>query len=412
MRRPRGASILEVLLALLILFLATLYLLSLFASGQSFTLRGREYSATTFLAQNRMEELLAAPADVLAASTGTFPSPHEDYRYEIRISDYEGDLKLVEVIVTSPRGARSRLQTLRRVDTFFGIACDPAAETVVFAQPGKVQVQLLAEGGSPGDGPGLPAGATAPQPGAVAGYPNLGLLWAVDQNNGNLTYFPAEGNAETLTPPSALGQDRPRFAGAATDAAANRLFLADRANRGLWIVNDSEAFGGRGWDGRSPMAPEDPPLGTPSGVGVDAAGSVVWVADTENQCLRMLRLSAPTLTAGYEQEPGVGWWSRTQFKPPDGMGAPQGVAVNPWSSTVFTVDAANLVRLDFVPRTGGGYAEAWTLTALPEDLAAARPSGLCFDPYRNVVYLNTRAGQVWKHTLAAPGTFLRLAGGT
>lgn len=408
MRRPRGASILEILLAILILFLATLYLLSMFASGQGFTVRGREYSATTFLAQNRMEELLAAPADVLAPATGRFTSPHEDYAYEVRISDYEGDLKLVEVIVTSPRGARSRLQTLRRVDTFFGIACDPAANTLVYAAPGQAQLQLLREGASATAGPALPQG----QPGAVAGHPDTGFLWGVDQNQGRVTYLPTDANAATLEPPSALGQERPRFAGAATDAWGNRLFLADRANRGLWILNDSAPLGGRGWDPRSPVAPEDPALGTPSGVGADAAGSVVWVADTEGQCLRMLRLSAPIDPTGYEAEPGVGWWSRTQFRPPDGLQAPQGVAVNPWGSTVFTVDGKNLARLDFAPKPAGGYDAAWTLTPLPQALQDARPSGVCFDPYRNVVYLNTRTGQVWKHTLAPPGTFLRLAGGS
>lgn len=408
MRRPRGASILEILLAILILFLATLYLLSMFASGQGFTVRGREYSATTFLAQNRMEELLAAPADVLAAGSGKFTPPHEDYAYEVRISDYEGDLKLVEVVVTSPRGARSRLQTLRRVETFFGIACDPAANRLVYAAPGQAQLQLLQDGGSATAGPALPEG----QPGAVAGHPGLGLLWGVDQSVGRVTYLPTDRPAATLEPPSALGQERPRFAGAASDAWGNRLFLADRANRGLWILHDSAPLGGRGWNSRSPLAPEEPALGTPSGVGTDAAGSVVWVADTEAQCLRMLRLTAPADPSGYEAEPGVGWWSRTQFRPPDGLQAPQGVAVNPWGSTVFTVDSKNLARLDFVPRVGGGYDALWTLTALPQALQDARPSGVCFDPFRNVVYLNTRTGQVWKHTLAPPGTFLRLVGGS
>lgn len=408
MSRPRGAALLEVLLAALLLFLATLYLLSLFASGQGFALRGREYSAATLLAQSRMEELLAAPADALQAGPGRFPPPHQGYTCEVRTEEFQEDLLLLEVIVTSPRGARSRLQTLRRVERFFGVACDPAAETLVFTAPGQARTLLLEEGGRPTEGPGLPEGG---QPGAVAGLPGLGLLWAVDQDGARLGYLPSGGRAEALAPPSALGGEPPRFAGAAMDPAGNRLFLADRANRGLWILNDSAAFGGRGWDARSPLAPEDPPLGVPSGVGADASGSVVWIGDTEHECLRMLRLSTPADPGGYEREPGVGWWSRTRFRPAEGMGSPQGVAVNPWSSAVFTVDSRDLLRLDFVPGPAGGHRQAWTRTPLPEALAAARPSGLCFDPYRNVVYLNTRGGQVWKHTVAAPGTFLRVAGG-
>lgn len=400
---------LEILLAVLLLFLVSLYLMSLYASGQGFALRGREYTAATFLARNRMEELVAEPADALTGARGAFPSPHDGYSWEVRLEDYEGDLKVLEVAVRSPRGARSVLRTLRRTNAFHGVACDPAAQQVVFSSPGDGPVHVLVEGEE-----ALPLGGERTQAGGVAGFPGLGLLWVTE--GGGVQYFRGDG-AGTLgegvlvDPPRGLARV-PRFAGAATDGAGNRLFLADRANRGLWILEDASPFG-RTWDARSPLAPEDPPLGTPAGLAVDRAGSVAWVADTEYECLRMLVLGAgrrPSPAADFEEEPGLGWWCRRRFRPPEGMGAPQGVAVNPWGSAVLAVDGRELHLLEFRPRAGGGHSESWNRVALPEALVAARPSGICLDPFRNVVYLNTRAGEVWKHTVAPPGSFLRIQG--
>ena len=93
------------------------------------------------------------------------------------------------------------------------------------------------------------------------------------------------------------------------------------------------------------------------------------------------------------------------------MGSPQGVAVNPWSSAVLCVDEDTLHLLEFVPLSAGRFARVWSRLPLPDDLVQARPSGICLDPFRNVVYLNTRRGQVWKSTLVAPGSFEPIHGG-
>ncbi len=418
MRRPRpaGLSILEVLLGILLVFLASLYLLSLFSSGHSLALRSREYTVATLLARSRMELLTAAPVDAVLPGRGEFPQPHAGYLWEVRIEDYEGDLKVVEVAVTSPRGARSFLRTLRRQTGFFGVACDPAAHRVVFALPGQAAVQVLQDGGTVSPGPTLPAGSAPARAGGLAGCPGLGYLWVVDQDNLNVQYFredPAGGfdGGDSLVPRPGPAAVTPRFAGAASDASANRLFLADRANRGVWILQDASPFGQQTWGEGLPLAPQDPSLGVPSGVAVDASGSVVWVADTENRCLRKLLLSGPpSPREDFEEEPGVGWWSRRRFHPEEGMGAPQGVAVNPWSSAVLCATESDLWVLDFLPGPSAGFLESWKRVPLPADLVRARPSGVCLDPYRNVVYLNTRSGQLWKHTLAPPGTFSRLYG--
>ena len=125
----------------------------------------------------------------------------------------------------------------------------------------------------------------------------------------------------------------------------------------------------------------------------------------------MLALGSGSPSPDFEEEPGVGRWHRSRFSPPEGMGPPQGVAVNPWGSLVVTVDPSHLLLLDFRPLPSGGFAQEWERVPLPADLAGARPSGLCLDPFRNVVYLNTRSGQVWSYRLAPPSAFARIYGG-
>ncbi len=415
--RPAGLSLLELLLAVLLVFLASLYLLSLFSSGAALALRTRDYTVATLLARNRLELLSASPMEAVIEGCGGFPDPHDGYRWDVRVEDYEGDLKMLELVVTSPRGVRSALRTLRRQVDFFGVACDPAAQRVVFAAPGQAAVQILEEEGEVSRGPALPARALPSRAGGVAGCPGLGFLWVVDQANLNVEYF-RETQAglfdagESRAPAPGPSVASPRFAGAATDASANRLFLADRANRGVWILRDTGAFGQEPWGNGLPLSPQEPSLGVPSGVAVDASGSVLWVADTENMCLRKLLmhgLSAPS--QDFEEEPGVGWWSRRRYRPDAGLATPQGLAVNPWSSAVLCVTESDLWVLDFVPGPSGIFQESWKRTPLPEDLVRARPSGICLDPFRSVVYLNTRSGQLWKHTLSPPGSFNRLHDG-
>jgi hypothetical protein len=412
--RPRGISLLEVLLAILLVFMAASCLLGLFGSGQGLALRGREYSIATLLAGNRMEELLACPLEDVSPGTGEHSEPYRGYTWEVALHDFEGDLKMLEVLVLSPRGARCALRTLRRTSEFFGIACDPWAGWLVFSVPGDPAVRILQDGSRAAPGPSLPPGPSPARAGGLAGPPGAGFLWVADQVHRNVVYFRQkesggfeEGEVHALVPPSEV--KTPTFAGLASDGFANRLVLADRANRALWILADSPVDSERV---RGPLAPREPALGTPAGVAVDGSASVVWVADAEHGCLRQLLVGGePASPADYEVEPGVGWWNRECFRPEEGMGSPQGVAVNPWSSAVLCVDEGSLHLLEFVPMSAGSYAQVWSRRRLPDDLIQARPSGICLDPFRNVVYLNTRRGQVWKSTLVAPGGFEPIHGG-
>lgn len=412
--RPKGLTLLETLLAILLVFLATSLLLGVFGSGQDLALRGREYSVATLLAGNRMEALLASPLDEVEPGKGEYAEPYQGYSWEVEVRDFEGDLKILEVSVLSPRRARCVLNTLRRTSDFFGISCDPWAGRVLFCAPGDPAVRILQDVGGAAPGPILPSGSSPSRAGGLAGAPGAGFLWVADPARRSVLYFRQAGTedfqeGESLSLGPGAEAARPRFAGLATDPMANQLLLSDRANRALWILAEPPLGAERV---RGPFSPSDPPLGTPAGVAVDGSGSVVWVADSEHGCLRQLLLGGgPRSGKDYEPEPGVGWWSRECFRPEEGMGSPQGVAVNPWSSAVLCVDEANLHLLDFVPLPGGGFARVWSRRPLPGDLVRARPSGICLDPYRNVVYVNTCSDQVWKCTLSAAGSFEPIHGG-
>lgn len=410
----------ESLLAVLLLFLAALYLLSLFASGHRHAARTREQGHALLLARNLMEVALAAPAEALASHDPPLPGSHAGYLGRVELLDFQGDLKRLVVTVTAPGGAEVRLQTLRRLESFLGIACDPAAGWVVAARPGAGGLWVHRDGQEELPGPPWPAREGQIEAAGVGGVVGQGFVWAVGPGPGQLTRLDEgeEGRGwqvgPVLSPPRSERSTPPRFAGLATDGPGERIFLADRASRGLWVIRDEGGVEGPRWLAGAPFSPSDPPLGSPAGVAVTASGDLLWVADGEGACLRKLRLGPSSLGLPedlYEPEPGLGSWSRTLYRPPEGMGSPRGVAVNPWGSVVVTVDEDTLWILEFLPDPGGGCREVWIRRALPAELVAALPSGVAFDPYRSVVYLNTRAGQVWKASLGPPLTYQHLTGG-
>ena len=190
------------------------------------------------------------------------------------------------------------------------------------------------------------------------------------------------------------------------DRMGNVVYLADWSNRGLWIHLDGLPGLPAGLFKNQIHAPVQPPLGIPSGVATDDTGTLVVVADTENQCLRKLfvNLADPTQTPpGYSAEeleaaPNVGYWLKERLRHPKGMGAPQGVVLNTSGWAVYAVDRAYLYRM--IEEEPGSY--DWKRWELPEAVAEAGPSGMAYDEFDNVIYLLTKSGSLWKHKVATP----------
>jgi len=411
--RILGLSMTELIIAFVLILLLLLYTISSFVSSHRYLVRGKEYSTALFLAQTQMEILHATPISDVKTGRGNFESPFEGYVYEVELNDWEGDLKQLNVNVVSPRGAIARIKTLRQLQSFQGVVADPATNRLVYATPGSDHLHYVDDkpnmtGGNLGSGR-MPT-ALGGLPGALAGDPGWNFLWAVNTTDNTIVpYREEEANswgAPVAFPAVGQGLASPRFAGMAMDRMGNVVYLADWSNRGLWIHLDGLPGLPAGLFKNQIHAPVQPPLGIPSGVATDDTGTLVVVADTENQCLRKLfvNLADPTQTPpGYSAEeleaaPNVGYWLKERLRHPKGMGAPQGVVLNTSGWAVYAVDRAYLYRM--IEEEPGSY--DWKRWELPEAVAEAGPSGMAYDEFDNVIYLLTKSGSLWKHKVATP----------
>lgn len=399
--KRRGFSFLETLLALSILFLVSLYCMSMFAQGQRHWLRAQEYSTAVLLANREVQELLAVPFAMLPASgtTDRFEAPFEDYVYGLTIEPYDTDMSLLRVQVTSRKGVQARVRTLvADNERFFGIAANPSTHYVAFAQSRTVTtfddettptVQTPPRADIPGGGPVA----------AVAGEPGSGLLWASAYPAGlhKLLEDPAPGAWGGLISLPTAGVPA-RCTGLAATPTGDRVYVADSTNRAIWLYRDDEE--GATWH-PTPLRPQDPPLGAPAGLTVDPYGSVLWVADREFQCLRKLLLvegSPGPPAADLEPVSGIGFWQKTRFRPPANvglLGSPQGIAMDPGGSGVLVVDRARLYSFT------EAETPAWRAVAtFKQALVEAGPSGVAVDAFQNVAFVSTRTGAIWRVDLA------------
>lgn len=104
-RRPRGFTLLEVMIAMAILAIA---LVTVYQSqSQSLSLAGdaRFLTTASLLAQARMAELEAVGPGQLAAASGDFGEDFPDYVWQVEVADVEDRprLKRVSVTVTNQR---------------------------------------------------------------------------------------------------------------------------------------------------------------------------------------------------------------------------------------------------------------------------------------------------------------------
>lgn len=109
-----GFTLLEVIIALAILGTGVVAALGILATGTSVTARASTRLLAAELAEARMEEALLRPADARGSEQGSFPPPHDDFRWSTRVAPgaVAGTMS-VEVSVVG-NGDSVHLATLRR----------------------------------------------------------------------------------------------------------------------------------------------------------------------------------------------------------------------------------------------------------------------------------------------------------
>ena len=392
-RRLRGLSLLEVQVALLLLLLVSLYLMSLFASGQRHARRALDYSRATLLAHRRLEEARAVPVPDLRPGLTQESEPYQGFNTTLSVAPYEGGLSLLAVDTRAPSGALARAFTLvPDWSRFHGVAADVFAHQIAWTNGPDLMVWDDLTGtatnlGPVGDGR---------KNGALSGQPGSNQIWRGGVDLGPIPFLERVPTPDTwgaaLSSPVVAPDNwisEVRFTGLASDGAGDGLVAADISNSGLWFSRSGS------WTGSQVTRPKEPPLGRPGGVACDPAMSLIWVADQDYQCLR--KLVCPAAAAAYpaaqlESAGALGSWHRNRFRPPPalGMGSPAGLAMDPLGWAVYVHDRARLYRYLDGPQT-------WELLGtLPLALVQEIPSGLATDRYGSQIYLATEQGSLWK----------------
>lgn len=118
MRKRSGVSLAELMISIVILSIYVLLLMGMFSAGSVQMRKSRATATASFLAKQKMEEILTQ--DEISNSQGTFETPFTDYRYEVNVKDYEDGslLKQIEIHVTTPKslgGKRIELVMLKAI---------------------------------------------------------------------------------------------------------------------------------------------------------------------------------------------------------------------------------------------------------------------------------------------------------
>lgn len=101
---PKGVTLLEVMVALVILGLVVLGYLELFGGTLRLASDASEWTRAVAFAESTMEDMKIAPAG--AAAHGNPDQPAEGYSRWVTRNEWHDGTELVTVIVTLPRGGR------------------------------------------------------------------------------------------------------------------------------------------------------------------------------------------------------------------------------------------------------------------------------------------------------------------
>ena len=108
----KGVSLAELLISIVILASSVLLVLGLFSAGSVRIRQARAVAAASFLAKEKMEEVLVESP--IANSDGAFNEPFMDFSYEVRVKEYPEDslLQQIEVTVIVPQSSGGRRITM------------------------------------------------------------------------------------------------------------------------------------------------------------------------------------------------------------------------------------------------------------------------------------------------------------
>lgn len=114
---PKGMTIIEVMFALVIIVSVMFVVIRLFVQGTYGLKHSKFRTIAIFLAQQKMEEVIYAPASMILPESGRFDGDFGDYSYNVTFSEYQKKLREVTVEVKDPTGRTVDLRCLKQANT-------------------------------------------------------------------------------------------------------------------------------------------------------------------------------------------------------------------------------------------------------------------------------------------------------
>lgn len=382
--KRRGLSFLELMLAMTLTFLAISFLMGMFLTAIRETGRSRHATIATALAQSKLERLNAMAVEAVTTGTGQW----DEFTYTVDVADagdYDADgyddpdLKVVTVTVTSPKGVRSTMQSLRPAGVpFFGIACCDAYPAAIWSLDEPDGYPYGWDDGTATVNPTslwfcnpntpMPAGG---RPGGIAASADLNVVWAVDVTNQGIRSLQSGPAWSNLRRPGGLG----RPTGIASNGSGDKVWVADEANRCLFKYKPSADA----WSG--PIIPV-PAAGRLKGASADRSGDNVWVVDADNRCVR-------------HYWPPTDSWDPLAFTN-GSFDETVSVAVSGDGKWLFVMDSDQLHIKNVTPPVASGTT-GWTVVDLDSKLVCDIPQGLAANYDGSLVWANPKRGPLFKY---------------
>ena len=249
------------------------------------------------------------------------------------------------------------------------------------------QVGVLTPAGSAGS-----SGTTDNADGTLARFNNpAGLasdgtsIYIADQSNGRIRKMTISTGAVTTLVTGLQGPS-----GVAVDSGGN-VWVAETANHSVKRFNSSGTLtltAGTGNIGNANGAVGSATFSSPQGVAVNSAGTFVYVADTENNQIRVIDVNALTVANS-----GVAGFSK-----------PWSIAINSGASTLYVTDHNN----GLVKTIAVSGATLTTVTTLAGSYSA--PRGIAVDSSGDLYVTQAGTHIVTKITSGSPALFAGLSG--
>ncbi|MBQ7501221.1 hypothetical protein IJT93_00700 [bacterium] len=405
----RGYSLLELIIAFALLFIACAHLFSLYAFGTRAARTTKEATTAAFLAQEKMEEWQFGAEKLLGGSQEGFgKGVYSSYKWRAERQPFSEDFCLLTVSAWAPNSPKCSLRKLCPVDRSAPVSLHCYDSEVDFADGGPLTWQarnywydgLLSFKSVIFDENWHTS--------AMAGHPGTGLMWLADGGRGYLAKLILSdiGKFKMIFKykcPQPKNGYSPVFAGIAADKEGNFVFCADKANRALWVLDDSRDNKIAFWTDSTFFTCKSEPLADLTSIACDQYGSTLWLCEGRERRLRAAYWGGAPPGGSYEKFGPCGYWGEKIVCPYKDCGILRAVAVNGWGSVIYTVDSSYLYCVIYKDN-GVSVKPVWQRLKLPEKLRKAAPGGLCVDPCNSRLYINTVAGGLWLAVPKADGT--------